>query len=67
MNIRTTRVFLADDHVLVRQGMRSLLEMEADLVIVGEASNGAEQAQDSHAATISAQRGQTPLCNRDAN
>ncbi|MEZ4635294.1 MAG: response regulator transcription factor [Caldilineaceae bacterium] len=38
--MRTTRVFLADDHMLVRQGMRSLLEMEEDIVIVGEASNG---------------------------
>ncbi len=38
--IRKTRVFLADDHVLVRQGMRSLLEMEDDIQIVGEASNG---------------------------
>jgi DNA-binding NarL/FixJ family response regulator len=38
--MRTTRVFLADDHMLVRQGMRSLLEMEEDIVIVGEAGNG---------------------------
>ncbi len=38
--LRKTRVFLADDHVLVRQGMRSLLEMEDDIQIVGEASNG---------------------------
>ncbi len=38
--MRTTRVFLADDHMLVRQGMRSLLEMEEDIIIVGEASNG---------------------------
>jgi DNA-binding NarL/FixJ family response regulator len=40
--MRTTRVFLADDHMLVRQGMRSLLEMEEDITIVGEASNGHE-------------------------
>jgi DNA-binding NarL/FixJ family response regulator len=40
--MRTTRVFLADDHMLVRQGMRSLLEMEEDIMIVGEASNGHE-------------------------
>lgn len=39
---RNTRIFLADDHMLVRQGMRSLLEMEEDIVIVGEASNGAD-------------------------
>lgn len=40
--MRTIRVFLADDHQLVRQGLRSLLEMEEDIVIVGEASNGAD-------------------------
>lgn len=43
--MRTTRVFLADDHMLVRQGMRSLLEMEEDIVIVGEASNGHETVE----------------------
>ncbi|RME54254.1 MAG: DNA-binding response regulator [Caldilineae bacterium] len=43
--MRTTRVFLADDHMLVRQGMRSLLEMEEDIVIVGEASNGVEAVE----------------------
>ena len=43
--LRTTRIFLADDHVLVRQGLRSLLEMEEDIVIVGEASNGADAVE----------------------
>jgi two-component system, NarL family, response regulator LiaR len=43
--MRTTRVFLADDHMLVRQGMRSLLEMEEDIVIVGEASNGQDAVE----------------------
>jgi two-component system, NarL family, response regulator LiaR len=40
--MRNTRIVLADDHVLVRQGLRSLLEMEDDMVIVGEAGNGQE-------------------------
>ncbi len=31
--------------MLVRQGMRSLLEMEEDIVIVGEASNGVEAVE----------------------
>ena len=31
------RVMLADDHVLVRQGIRRLLEVEKDFVIVDEA------------------------------
>lgn len=35
----TIRVFLADDHELVRQGLRSLLEVEADMEVVGEAGS----------------------------
>jgi DNA-binding NarL/FixJ family response regulator len=33
-------IVLVDDHTLVRQGVRSLLELEPDLKIIGEASNG---------------------------
>ncbi|MCX6926515.1 MAG: response regulator transcription factor [Verrucomicrobia bacterium] len=33
-------VLLADDHVVVRQGLRVLLEAEGDMVVVGEAENG---------------------------
>jgi two-component system response regulator DevR len=36
------RVFLLDDHELVRRGIRDLLEDEQDLVVVGEASSGEE-------------------------
>jgi NarL family two-component system response regulator LiaR len=36
----TIRIVLADDHVLVRQGIRAFLETEPDLTIVGEADNG---------------------------
>jgi DNA-binding NarL/FixJ family response regulator len=32
------RVFLLDDHEIVRRGVRDLLEAEGDLVVVGEAS-----------------------------
>jgi DNA-binding NarL/FixJ family response regulator len=35
-------VLLADDHKVVRQGVRALLEYEPDLEIVGEANGGAE-------------------------
>ncbi|MEP2059600.1 response regulator transcription factor [Maribacter litoralis] len=38
----TTRIVLADDHALVRDGIRSLLETESDLEVIGEASNGKE-------------------------
>lgn len=33
------RVFLVDDHEIVRRGLRELLEAEPDLVVVGEASS----------------------------
>jgi NarL family two-component system response regulator LiaR len=36
------RILLADDHKVVRQGLRMFLGMEADLEIVGEACNGQE-------------------------
>lgn len=35
-------ILLADDHEIMRQGLRSLLERERDLEIVGEAENGRE-------------------------
>ena len=35
-----TRVLLADDHKILRQGLRTLLEREKDIDIVGEADNG---------------------------
>lgn len=37
-----TRILLADDHALVRQGMKSLLAEIADFEVVGEARNGRE-------------------------
>ena len=37
-----TRIILADDHTILRDGIRALLSAEADLAVVGEASNGAE-------------------------
>jgi DNA-binding NarL/FixJ family response regulator len=36
------RVLLADDHAIVRAGVRMLLETDAELEIVGEAGNGRE-------------------------
>jgi DNA-binding NarL/FixJ family response regulator len=36
------RVLLADDHALVRQGFRRILEDETDIVVVGEAGGGKE-------------------------
>src|SRR5256714_12155757 len=37
-----TRIMTVDDHEVVRLGMRAAFEAESDLVVVGEASNGAE-------------------------
>jgi DNA-binding NarL/FixJ family response regulator len=38
----TIRVLLADDQSLVRAGLRTILEAEPDLGVVGEAQNGLE-------------------------
>lgn len=39
---RPIRVYVVDDHGVVRQGMRAYLEMIADIEVVGEASQGEE-------------------------
>lgn len=36
------RVFIADDQMLIRQGIRTLLEMDGNISVVGEAADGAE-------------------------
>ncbi|NBM19489.1 response regulator transcription factor, partial [Streptomyces sp. GC420] len=36
------RIVLVDDHAIVRHGLRSILERESDLEVVGEASTAAE-------------------------
>ena len=38
----TITAFLMDDHAVVRQGVRALLESTGDIVVVGEAANAAE-------------------------
>ena len=38
-------VFLADDHAVVREGLRLLLEAQPDIEVVGEASNGREAVE----------------------
>ena len=35
-------IVLADDHVLVRKGIRAMLETDTDIQVVGEANNGTE-------------------------
>jgi DNA-binding NarL/FixJ family response regulator len=41
----TITILLADDHMLVRQGLRALLESEGDMSVVGEAENGRQAVQ----------------------
>ncbi|MBA7582247.1 Transcriptional regulatory protein DegU [subsurface metagenome] len=38
----TIRILLVDDHQVVREGLRHMLELEADMEVVGEASNAKE-------------------------
>jgi two-component system response regulator NreC len=41
----TTRLFLVEDHELVRTGIRALLQTSPELEVIGEASNGADAVQ----------------------
>ena len=34
------KILVADDHTIVRQGLARLLEEQADLKVIGEATNG---------------------------
>ncbi len=43
--MQTIRVLLADDHTVVRQGLRALLAAEGDIEIVGEAGDGRQAVQ----------------------
>ena len=38
----SVKVVIADDHVMVREGIKQLLELEGDINVVGEASDGYE-------------------------
>src|SRR6185436_17535622 len=42
---RMIRVLIAEDHLMVRSGIRALLEKSGDLNILGEASNGQEAVE----------------------
>ena len=39
---RTIRVLIADDHAVYRWGLRTLLDSEPDMEVVGEAATGKE-------------------------
>ena len=40
--IITSRILIVDDHDVVRQGVRHILETQKDWEVVGEAANGQE-------------------------
>lgn len=42
MNAPIISIILAEDHLIVREGIRNLLEREDDFSVIGEASNGRE-------------------------
>jgi two-component system response regulator DegU len=45
LQVPPIRVLIADDHALLREGLRRILELEPDLEVVGEASDGEEALQ----------------------
>jgi two-component system, NarL family, response regulator NreC len=42
------RVLIADDHAMVRDGVRMILEAQTDIAVVGEASDGQEALEKAH-------------------
>jgi two-component system, NarL family, response regulator LiaR len=42
------RILIADDHEIVRQGLRAFLDLDSALEVVGEAANGAEAVRVAH-------------------
>lgn len=36
------RIVIADDHSMIREGLKQLLELDGDILVVGEANNGEE-------------------------
>jgi NarL family two-component system response regulator LiaR len=39
------RILIADDHAVVREGLRALIETQPDMTLVGEAADGAQAVQ----------------------
>ena len=47
--VDTIRILIADDHSIVRQGLRALIDTEPDMEAVGEASDGVEAVEQARA------------------
>ncbi|WP_086576934.1 response regulator [Streptosporangium minutum] len=52
MDTPKTRILLADDHALVRHGLRLILDAEPDLMVVAEAADGAEAVEAASAGDV---------------
>jgi len=46
---KAIRVLIADDHALLREGLRKILEMESDMCVVGEAVDGLDTIEKARA------------------
>ena len=55
-------MLLADDHALVRRGFRRLLEDDPAIIVVGEASDGAEAIALAGGAEAARHRDGLPRC-----
>src|SRR5204862_6293487 len=45
LSLVAKRILIADDHLAVREGLRSLIDPDPDFEVVGEAADGNEAAQ----------------------
>jgi two-component system, NarL family, response regulator NreC len=45
LNATTIKILLADDHTILRQGLKLILSSQPDLEVIGEASNGNEAVE----------------------
>ena len=46
------RILIADDHAILRSGLRLLLEKQPDMQVVGEAESGEQGAVMTHAVQV---------------
>jgi DNA-binding NarL/FixJ family response regulator len=46
--VKSITILLADDHTIVREGLRTLLEGEGDIKVIGEAATGREAVEMAH-------------------
>ena len=62
VRLRGMRVLIADDHGIVRSGIRLLLERQADIEVIAEAADGAEARSSSPCASAPTSRSSTSRC-----